>query len=123
MIENSGKVRISEACILSFGAPVAGQTALDMYMHGPSVGSNWEYVLQSNVDLGHWIRSYRPPKPNYAVCLQHTADFTYPSGIPLKEIRPGILVKVGVFFSTTVGEGGELPAIHFETRSVEWTVL
>jgi len=67
--------------------------------------------------LHHWIKSYKPKMRNYAVCLSRTADATSSSfgwGILLKEIQPGMLIKVGVWHHT-----GHIRSV---TKEVHWSV-
>ena len=72
--------------------------------------------ILNSINLHEWIRSYKPQMPNYAVCLLHSQIST--RGIILKEIRKGVLIKIGSYWQMESPKG-----ITSETRQVDWLVL
>jgi hypothetical protein len=117
IIEKPGSVRIREAGILSSEVMALG--GQDWYVDGPSAEKDWNTISpQKRVDLQDWISSYKPMMPNYAVCIFQSPPVNSIRGVILKEIRPGVLIRVGVF----VGYTAEVD-VHIESQPVDWLVL
>ena len=116
-IENSGSVRIMDAAIVS-SSLLEQSTPMLVTVHGASRGvgpdtwGRWE--LQKDIDIHQYLKSYDLSGPNYAVCIQHCLQAT--RGIILTEIKPGLLVRIAVYWamaSTPYAEG----------QTVNWLVL
>ena len=73
----------------------------------------------SNVDLQTWIDSYKPEMPNYLVCIFESPGFEKIEGVVLKEINPGILVRIGIF-SGMLKDGAD---VNVASQQVDWLVL
>jgi hypothetical protein len=114
-ILESGSVKISEAGIMLSSA--GGLDDINCTIVGPSTESDWTKIaVQQDVNLHNWIHSYMPQMPNYAVCTIHSARAHL--GIILKEIMPGVLIKVGSYWQNGLPRG---PPI--DSQPVQWLVL
>jgi hypothetical protein len=91
-IETSGMVRIAQVGLVSSSTGTY-ESSMKCILAAPSQESGWKYVEVQNTDLHKWCQQYNPQTPNWAVCLSHSAMAT--CGIVLKEIRSGVLIKVG----------------------------
>ena len=116
--ENSGMVRITEAGVIASSNDTG--SIVDWYcqfLAAPSAESEWGIVqVKHNANLHDLLRSYKPKMPNYAICLLHSPIFM--RGIILKEIRTGVLIKVGDFWGTE-----QLGSFDVKSRPVSWLVL
>jgi hypothetical protein len=93
-IDPAGYVRIKEAVIVSSSREVAPADVISSFIFGPVIGASNDRIVmfQDNVDLYSWVRAYRPSLPNYTIGI-----YISPAGllgILLKEIIPGVLVKI-----------------------------
>lgn len=74
-------------------------------------------------DLSLWIYYYKPATHNYAVSL--CRGRTHSTGVLLKEIVPGVLIRIGYYHEYEPGpndpEPEELPP--YERRRIDWTVI
>jgi hypothetical protein len=116
-IEISGAVRIPEAAIVARSFDPAPFGTMKCSILAPSLSSD-RITTAHNVNLHDWIHTYRPQLPNYAVlCTQQSP---YPTcGVILKEIRRGVLLKIGIFISPETTHDQQLIKIE----KVEWLVL
>ena len=114
LIEKSGMVRINEVSLAS-SSEATYDTPMNCILAVPSQESGWKKVDVRNMNLHEWIRLYNPHMPNYAVCMLYSPIAT--RGIVLKEVRPGILIKVGCYWQMESPRAAPLESI------VEWLVL
>jgi hypothetical protein len=114
IIEKSGSVKIREAGILS--SEVIARYDKDWYVEGPSAENDWNTISGQHVDLQVWISSYKPSMPNHAVCILQSIRSI--RGVILKEIRPGVLIRIGVFAGNI-----ENVDVHIKSELVDWLVL
>jgi hypothetical protein len=117
-VEEPGCVRIKEAVIVASSTEDPVAEPMPSVVFGPVIGlaSGRVIMPQTDVDLHMWVRSYEPSFPNYAVCI--FVSLKGSTGIILKEIAPGILVKIGSYWQDLVAE-----LIIPESVSVDWLVL
>lgn len=121
-IDTDGGVNIGEAVIVSSTA----MNATDVFqttIYAPSRdGTLW--LEEQLVDLHEWTRNFLPPGPNFAALL--ASGEMGPTGILLKELEPGIMVKIGNFLPDTEPVDFDAPDSHWnppEAQSVGWLVL
>ncbi|KAJ4245094.1 hypothetical protein NW757_010104 [Fusarium falciforme] len=97
VIEGSGgSVRIPEAVIVSSSERNYDSEMPSMAM-APVVGDTTRrLVSMQHVNLHEWVNSYEPTFANYAVCLFTSSSVSI--GILLKQLRPGVMVKIGTYF-------------------------
>lgn len=119
-VEKNGCVCITKALIVSSSTHEPGNESRTRpaVVFGPIVGSgNHRLILpQPNMDLHQWIHSYEPSFPNYAVSMFISPKASV--GVILKQIAPGVLVKIGSFMENAVTDY-LLP----DAQEVHWTVL
>jgi hypothetical protein len=121
ILEESGAVRISQVGMIRSENIANDHT----YLIGPTRQSNWTKIsIQEDICLHQWLRSCKPEMPNFAVCivestpLREELGFDFITfGIVLKELRPGIFLRIAQFQMKT----DTRPVV--ESRSVEWLVL
>jgi hypothetical protein len=114
-IEHSGSVRMTEAVIVSSSFSTATNDEHDCILNGPSQEDNSSSTINRTANLEYWLHSYKPEWPNYAVCLFRSERLV--CGILLKEIREGVLLKIGLFARALKWSS---PLI---TTKVDWLVL
>jgi Heterokaryon incompatibility protein (HET) len=117
-IENSGCVHIKKAGVISSSLTNGARGGqLRCILAAPSAeGDENKLTVQQDADLHEWIRSYKPYSPNFAVCLLHSSLAS--RGILLKQMEPGILLKVGNYWQYEP-PGYEMP----EIQEVDWLVM
>jgi hypothetical protein len=117
-IENTGCIRVEQAGIVSSSMTKETQSGQFRCMLCHALG--WRGRKQSDhskdADLHDWVRSYKPYSPNIAVCLLHSSLAS--RGILLKQVEPGILLKVGSYWQFEPSGQG-MP----ETQAVDWLVM
>jgi hypothetical protein len=116
-IENSGSVRIPIAGIISTSY-VEHSTPLRVTIHGASpavTGDIWRgWALQEDVDIQQYLKSYGSWGRTYAVCIQQCPQAS--RGIILTEIKPGVLVRIAVYWTLD-------STAAVEEQIVAWLVL
>ncbi|KAH7010354.1 hypothetical protein EDB80DRAFT_572561 [Ilyonectria destructans] len=92
----AGCVRISDAAVVSSSERQYDEAMRSTIM-APVVGEvTGRQVGVQHVNLHEWMKSFDTKFANYAVCL-----FTSPlgsMGVLLKQIEPGVMIKVGTYF-------------------------
>ena len=117
-IEPTGSVRVRKVALT---LPTHDTTVTDSTWRicAPSLDGTYPQLLQENADLHEWVKHYRPETANYAICTFSNEE--YPSsmgGILLKEVRPGILIKIGSYYRFEANTSERL-----EICDVDWLVL
>ena len=79
---------------------------------------DWEEIDTTDMNLNEWLREYVPEMTNYAICTHFDEETV--SGVLLKEVNPGQLIKVGNFESSEDLEKYQTEIKCFE---VNWIVL
>jgi hypothetical protein len=117
-VDPAGYVRIKEAVIVSSSREVAPADVMSSFIFGPVIGASNDRIVmsQDDVDLHSWVRAYRPSLPNYAIGIYISP--AGPLGILLKEIVPGVLVKIGSYWENATTS----PNIP-KSKAVNWVVV
>jgi len=121
-IEPTGCVRINKAGLTSSSFPSLTSnfppiSQLRCTLVAPSAENDEnKLIIQQNVDLHAWVKSYKPWSPNFAVCILHSSLAS--RGILLKEMEPGIMLKLGSYWQYEP-PGYGMP----ETQEVDWLVM
>lgn len=131
-IDGFGRVHISEAVIDAASdrtrqpsiclvvAPSITAKALNFKAYPPLKDQEQSKV---HGDLSLWVHYYKPITHNYAVSL--CRGRTHSNGVLLKEIEPGILIRIGYYHEyepdPNEPEPEELPP--YERRRVDWVVI
>jgi len=115
VLEPTGCVRIAQAAIVSSNAMSTNHEMMST-LFAPVSGSDVRVPMPHRLNLHDWVKTYQPWAANYAIALFVTHCGS--GGILLKELRPGILVKVGTYLEDHTSEP-MLPLLE----SVDWLVL
>ncbi|KAL4911454.1 hypothetical protein BDW74DRAFT_142934 [Aspergillus multicolor] len=112
-------VAIHRACIISFtGQARSPDRKIFADISGPGLQSVFSVEGDlKRMDVDHWVEGFFPPTRNSAVCLEYGEQMT---GILLKEIVMGDLVKVGYF---RIMHPPEFLLPPPRTNEVHWRVL
>ncbi|KAH6662338.1 hypothetical protein B0J14DRAFT_287743 [Halenospora varia] len=117
-VDPTGCVRINEVVIISSSREVAPADVMSSFIFGPVIGASNDRIVmpQEDVDLHSWVRAYRPSLPNYAIGIYISP--TGSLGILLKEIVPGVLVKIGSYWENAAASH-DIP----KSKVVNWVVV
>lgn len=117
VVESTGCVCIPQAVVVSSAALASAEDRQELpsAIFAPNTGPLASPYVQQ-MDLHEWVKMTRPEFANYALCL-----FASPlgsTGILLKELSLGLLVKVGTYFQS-ITHGNRLP----RPSQLDWLVL
>ena len=117
VVESTGCVSIPWAVVVSSAVLASAEDRQDLpsAIFATNAGPLASPYVQQ-MDLHDWVQMTGPELANYALCL-----FTSPlgsTGILLKEVSPGLLVKVGTYFQN-ITHGNRLPS----SSQLDWRVL
>jgi hypothetical protein len=117
-IDPTGYVRIMEAVIISSSREDAPADTMPSFIFRPLIDTGNDRIImpQADVDLHSWVRAYQPSLPNYAIGMYMSP--TGSLGILLKEIVPGVLVKIGSYW-----QNATTPDNIPKSKVVDWIVL
>lgn len=112
VVNRDGTVHIPEVALLT----ILGDDD-NCEIEGPDK-DDWKEIDTADVNLNQWLREYVPEMANYAVCTHFNENCV--SGLLLKEVNPGQLIKVGNF---ETGEDVEKHQTEMKYFQVNWIVL